>query len=76
MLKSALEHAAREEEIWRNVARNVRTSTPRPNAWNPLTVDEARQFLTSAHEHRLHAPFEPALHTGLRKGELLGLRWE
>ncbi len=30
VLKSALEHAAREEEIPRNVARNVRTGTPRP----------------------------------------------
>ncbi|GHJ29482.1 hypothetical protein TPA0910_39150 [Streptomyces hygroscopicus subsp. sporocinereus] len=32
--------------------------------------------LTSAVGHRLHALFELALHTGLRKGELLGLRWE
>ncbi|MBL1120184.1 tyrosine-type recombinase/integrase [Streptomyces sp. 110] len=42
----------------------------------PLTVDEARQLLTSAHEHRLHALFEIALHTGLRQGELLGLHWK
>ncbi|MGS2590556.1 tyrosine-type recombinase/integrase [Streptomyces hebeiensis] len=76
VLKSALEHAVREEEIPRNVARNVRTGTPRPRRFEPLTADEARQFLTSAHEHRLHALFELALHTGLRKGELLGLRWE
>ncbi|MER6015884.1 tyrosine-type recombinase/integrase [Streptomyces bluensis] len=76
VLKSALEHAVREEEIPRNVARNVRTGTPRPRRFEPLTVDEARQFLTAAHEHRLHALFELALQTGLRKGELLGLRWE
>jgi hypothetical protein len=30
VLKSALEHAVHEEEIPRNVARNVRTGTPRP----------------------------------------------
>ncbi len=35
VLKSALEHAVREEEIPRNVARNVRTGTPRPAASNP-----------------------------------------
>ncbi|MCK1819355.1 site-specific integrase [Streptomyces sp. XM83C] len=76
VLKSALEHAVREEEIPRNVARNVRTGTPRPRRFEPLTTDEARRFLTTAQDHRLHALFELALHTGLRKGELLGLRWE
>lgn len=64
------------EEITRNVARNVRTSTPRPRRFEPLTADEARQFLAATRRHRLHALFELALHTGLRKGELLGLRWE
>ncbi|MFF4121033.1 tyrosine-type recombinase/integrase [Streptomyces sp. NPDC001714] len=72
VLKSALEHAVREEEI----PRNVRTGTPRPRRFNPLTADEARRFLTAAQGHRHAALFELALRTGLRKGELLGLRWE
>ncbi|MEV7343553.1 site-specific integrase [Streptomyces sp. NPDC093544] len=76
VLKSALEHAVREEEITRNVARNVRTGTPRPRRFEPLTAVEARRLLTAARGHRLHALFELALHTGLRKGELLGLHWE
>ncbi|MEV7103924.1 tyrosine-type recombinase/integrase [Streptomyces atroolivaceus] len=76
VLKSALEHAVREEEIPRNVARNVRTGTPRPRRFEPLTADEARQLLITAEGHRLHALFELALHTGLRKGELLGLHWQ
>ncbi|MBC9730900.1 site-specific integrase [Streptomyces sp. TRM68367] len=76
VLKSALEHAVREEEIPRNVARNVRIGTPRPRRFNPLTTDEARRFLTAAQGHRHAALFELALRTGLRKGELLGLRWE
>nr|BFD93717.1 site-specific integrase [Kitasatospora sp. Xyl93] len=76
VLKSALEHAVREEEIPRNVARNVRTGTPRPRRFNPLTADEARTFLAAAQGDRLYALFELALRTGLRKGELLGLRWE
>jgi integrase len=54
----------------------VRTGTPRPRRFNPLTADEARQFLTAAQGHRLAALFGLALQTGLRKGELLGLRWE
>ncbi|MDQ0683477.1 integrase [Streptomyces achromogenes] len=76
VLKSALEHAVREEEIPRNVARSVRTGASRPRRFEPLTADEARQLLTAAQGHRLHALFELALHTGLGKGELLGLRWE
>ncbi|WP_405883456.1 site-specific integrase [Streptomyces sp. NBC_01384] len=76
VLKSALEHAVREEEIPRNVARNVRTGTPRPRRFNPLTTDEARHFLTAAQGHRHATLFELALRTGLRKGELLGLHWE
>ncbi|MDH6128407.1 site-specific integrase [Kitasatospora sp. GP82] len=76
VLKSALEHAVREEEIPRNVARNVRMGTPRPRRFEPLTTQEARAFLAATHGHRVHALFELALRTGLRKGELLGLRWE
>ncbi|MFI9276043.1 tyrosine-type recombinase/integrase [Kitasatospora sp. NPDC052896] len=76
VLKSALEHAVREEEIPRNVARNVRMGTPRPRRFEPLTAEEARALLAATNGHRLSALFELALRTGLRKGELLGLRWE
>ncbi|MFB7778848.1 tyrosine-type recombinase/integrase [Streptomyces bauhiniae] len=72
VLKSALEHAVREEEI----PRNVRPGAPRPRRFEPLTAEEAREFLTAASGHRLEALFELALRTGLRKSELLGLRWE
>lgn len=76
VLKSALEHAVREEEITRNVARNVRTGTPRPRRFEPLTADEARQFLAAVRNDRLFALYELALRAGLRKGELLGLQWK
>ncbi|WP_037684485.1 site-specific integrase [Streptomyces griseus] len=75
VLKSALQHAVREDELPRNVARNVPAGTPRPKRTEPLTAAEARQLLQTAEGHRLHAMFELALRTGLRKGELLGLRW-
>jgi integrase len=41
-----------------------------------VIVQEAGAFLTATDGHRLSALFELALRTGLRKGELLGLRWE
>ncbi|MER5429642.1 tyrosine-type recombinase/integrase [Streptomyces sp. NPDC002588] len=76
VLKSALEHAVREDELPRNVARNVKAAMPRPRRFRPLTATEARQFLDAARTDRLHALYELALRTGLRKGELLGLLWE
>ncbi|MCX4845775.1 tyrosine-type recombinase/integrase [Streptomyces sp. NBC_00893] len=76
VLKSALEHAVREDELPRNVARNVKTTAPRPRRFQPLTATEARQLLQAASDDRLHALYELALRTGLRKGELLGLHWE
>ncbi|MFJ3880414.1 tyrosine-type recombinase/integrase [Streptomyces sp. NPDC090077] len=76
VLKSALEHAVRTDEITRNVARNVRTGTPRPRRFELLTADGARQFLAAVRNDRFFALYELALRTGLRKGELLGLRWE
>lgn len=76
VLKSALQHAVREDELPRNVARNVTTATARPRRVEPLTTAEARQFLQAAEGHRLQALFELALRTGLRKGELLGLCWD
>ncbi|WP_435972250.1 tyrosine-type recombinase/integrase [Streptomyces sp. Qhu_M48] len=76
VLKSVLEHAVREDELPRNVARNVKPTTHRPRRFQPLTRTEARQFLDAARADRLYALYELALRTGLRKGELLGLCWE
>jgi integrase len=76
VLKSALEHAVREDDLPRNVARNVKTPAPRTRRFKPFTASEARQFLHAASSDRHHALYELALRTGLRKGELLGLHWD
>jgi integrase len=46
-----------------------------PDDSSPWTAEEARSFLAAAKVHRLHALFVVALALGLRRGELLGLRW-
>jgi integrase len=38
--------------------------------------DETRRFLAETSEHPLHGIWRVALGTGMRRGELLGLRWE
>ncbi|GAA2482601.1 hypothetical protein GCM10023100_09020 [Actinocorallia cavernae] len=53
-----------------------RRPRPAPRRFQPLTAAEARLLLQAADDDRLHALYELALRTGLRKGELLGLHWE
>jgi len=75
-LSQALKHAVRLELVARNVAQAVtppRYSTPVMHVW---TATEARQYLdVAADRGRLGPLWLLALMTGLRKGEMLGLRW-
>ena len=76
VLNSALQQAVRDERVERNVARHVQVGQVRHRRFEPLTAAEARRFLQAARADRLHALFEVALRTGLRRGELLGLTWD
>ena len=76
VLRNALESAAREEIIARNVAKLVRVPAPRYKINRGLTAQQAKATLRAAERHRLHALYVLALFLGLRRGELLGLRWQ
>jgi integrase len=75
ILSSALSHAMREDDLPRNVASAVRLGLARPKLFEPLTAGEARKLLEAATLNRWRVLFELALRTGLRRGELLGLKW-
>jgi integrase len=75
VLRNALQAAVREELIGRNVAKLVKIAAPRYDIDRGLTVEQARALLRATRTHRLHALFVLALYLGLRRGELLGLRW-
>lgn len=75
VLRAMLSQAVREELVSRNVARLVQAPAPDHDEIRPWTDAEARIFLLAARTHRLHALFVVALGLGLRRGELLGLRW-
>jgi integrase len=66
----------REELLDKNVARLVRPPTTPKVERVPLTVDETRTLFKSTRDDRLHAMFVVLALLGLRRGELLGLRWE
>ena len=74
-LRSAMAHAVRVDLIDRNPCTGVRvpSSVARPiRVWTP---DEAACFLETLEEHAYGVLFHLALVTGMRRGELLGLRW-
>ena len=76
VLRNALECAAREETIPRNVAKLVKVTAPSYQINRGLTASQARAVLNAAHSHRLGALYVLALYLGLRRGELFGLRWQ
>ncbi|MEV8517866.1 site-specific integrase [Dactylosporangium sp. NPDC051484] len=50
-----------------------RETQGRKGVWTP---EEAARFLTHHADHRLYAAWVLAIVTGLRRGELLGLKWD
>ena len=75
VLRMALAHAERTGLVPRNVAALVEgPRVPRAEA-RPLTPEELARFLATIAGHRDEALYLTALGTGLRQGELLGLRW-
>jgi integrase len=75
VLRAMLNQAMREELVARNVARLVQPPAPDRDEIRPWSDAEARLFLSAVRGHRLSALFVVALGLGLRRGELLGLRW-
>jgi integrase len=76
-LHKALSQAVADGLIPRNAA-DVKAPRPAPEEMRPLSEAEARAFLEAAGkvEDRFEALYVLAITTGLRRGELLGLRWD
>jgi integrase len=75
-LHKALKEAAADGLVPRNVAGLVRAPRPAGQETNPLTPEQARALLKTASSERLAALYVLAVTTGMRQGELLGLKWE
>lgn len=75
VLRNALGHAERLELVPRNVAKLVRVKTPEYSVGKGLPVDQVRTLLATAEGTRFHPLYVVAATLGLRRGELLGLRW-
>ena len=75
VLHKALAQAVRWDLIARNPADAVKAPRPAPEEMRPLSAEEARRLLDAAEGDRLEALYALAVTTGMRRGELLGLKW-
>ncbi len=76
LARAVLEDAMRMDLVPRNVARAVDLRTPpKPPAFRVLNPEEVERLVEAARPERLFPAIYLALSTGLRRGELCGLRW-
>ena len=75
VLRSALSAACREELIDRNVARIVEPPRVARAKNDPWTIEETRAFLAQVRGDPLYAAIMLAVALGLRRGEIVGLKW-
>jgi len=76
VLRKALGDAARWGLVTRNVVALAKPPRPERREMTTLAPEQARAFVESARAERLEALFVLGLTTGMRRGELLGLRWK
>ena len=74
-LRRSLADAERFGLVTRNVAAAVKPPVPERRELQTWTTDEVRQFLTATRDDRLAAAWRLLATTGMRRGEVLGLRW-
>jgi integrase len=75
VLRTALSAACRDELITRNVAGLVEPPRAQSRDLSPWTLEETLDFLAAARRDPLYAAFVLAIAMGLRRGEIIGLRW-
>lgn len=76
VLRSMLADAERDQLVHRNVAALVKGPRVEREEVVPWSADEAGRFLTSLEGDRMRPLFAVGVALGLRKGELLALRWQ
>ena len=74
-LRAALNKAAEEKLIFRNPADSCKPPSARPREMQVLTPEEIQRLLIQAKEDGCYELLLLELSTGLRRGEILALRW-
>jgi integrase len=75
ILRRALGQAERRGYVARNVVALTDAPAVKVDERPVLTPEQAKQLFDALHDDRLLPLYVVAIHTGLRQGELLALRW-
>ena len=75
ILSKALDYAVKMGVVVRNVASVVEPPRVARVTMNTLSTEEVQRFLNTARETDYYVYFSTLIYTGLRRGELLALRW-
>ena len=75
-LHKALKQAVADGLIPRNITEAVRPPQVRKEETRPLSAEQVKTLFKALRGDRLEALYILATHTGLRQGELLGLKWD
>src|SRR5437879_10018678 len=75
ILHAALKYAVKKKKVAKNVCDGIDLPRVTRHHIQPLNKEQAQQLLHAAKGHRLEALITVALATGMRRGELLALRW-
>lgn len=80
IIQATLEQAVKEKLISVNVAKTVKLPKIAKKEMKTLDMEQIRKFLQVASSNHLYKRYFTAylleLYTGLRRGELLGIRWK
>lgn len=76
VLQSALRDATNDQLVDENAARGVRLPKVEREEFEPWEPEQIGHFLDVTSTHRLGELFTTAVFCGMRRGELVGLRWE
>jgi integrase len=75
VLHKALEKSVAYGHLGRNPAYGASLPRYTHSEMKVLDADQAHQFLVAAQDSRYEALYSLAIHTGMRQGELFGLKW-
>lgn len=76
IIRSALQQAVIDNLISRNAADSTTPPTVKTKDMEPLSENQVQQFLATVEKDRLYPAYTLAVATGMRRGELLGLKWD
>ncbi len=76
LLHKALDDAVRLGAVTRNASDAATAPSRAHYEIQPLSMEQAQQFLAAARGHSMEALFVLAITTGMRRGEILAIKWQ